>query len=71
VYALPATCFHAGFLLGLFFDPEDGGDMFLRNVRMTFNGLHGVISQNMVFLFIHLFIRLFIDIFSTSGYTVG
>jgi hypothetical protein len=28
----PATCFHAGFLLGLFFDPADGGDMFLRNV---------------------------------------
>jgi hypothetical protein len=27
-----ATCFHAGFLLGLFFDPEDGGNMFLRNV---------------------------------------
>jgi hypothetical protein len=27
-----ATCFHAGFLLSLFFDPEDGGDMFLRNV---------------------------------------
>jgi hypothetical protein len=25
-------CFHAGFLLGLFFDPEDRGDMFLRNV---------------------------------------
>jgi hypothetical protein len=25
------TCFHAGFLLGLFFDPEDIGDMFLRN----------------------------------------
>jgi hypothetical protein len=24
--------FHAGFLLGLFFDSEDGGDMFLRNV---------------------------------------
>jgi hypothetical protein len=23
---------HAGFFLGLLFDPEDGGDMFLRNV---------------------------------------
>jgi hypothetical protein len=23
---------HAGFLLGLFFGPENGGDMFLRNV---------------------------------------
>jgi hypothetical protein len=30
--ALLATCFHTGFLLGLFFDPEDGGDMFFRNV---------------------------------------
>jgi hypothetical protein len=29
---LLATCFHTGFLLGLFFYPEDGGDMFLRNV---------------------------------------
>jgi hypothetical protein len=26
------NCFHAGILLGLFFGPEDGGDMFLRNV---------------------------------------
>jgi hypothetical protein len=31
-------------LLGLFFDPEDGGDMFLRNVD-----LHGVISQKIIF----------------------
>jgi hypothetical protein len=30
--ALLATCLHAGFLLGLFFDPEDGGNMFLRNI---------------------------------------
>jgi hypothetical protein len=35
--ALPATCFRAGFLLGLFLDPEDGVDMYLRNVgwRLT------------------------------------
>jgi hypothetical protein len=29
---LLATCFHASFLLGLFSDTEDGGDIFLRNV---------------------------------------
>jgi hypothetical protein len=27
-----ASSFHAGLLLNLFFDPEDGGNMFLRNV---------------------------------------
>jgi hypothetical protein len=30
---LLATCFYASFLLGLSFDPEDGGIMFLRNIR--------------------------------------
>jgi hypothetical protein len=30
--ALLATYFHAGILLGLFFDPEDGSDMFLLNL---------------------------------------
>jgi hypothetical protein len=31
-YQLESREFIAGFLLGLFFDPEEGGDMFLRNV---------------------------------------
>jgi hypothetical protein len=30
--ALLVTCFHAGFLLSLYVNPEDVGDMFLRNV---------------------------------------
>jgi hypothetical protein len=29
-----STCYHAAFLLGLFFDPEDGSDMLLRNVGL-------------------------------------
>jgi hypothetical protein len=29
---LLSTCFHASFLLGLIFSPEDGGNMFLRNI---------------------------------------
>jgi hypothetical protein len=43
-----AACFHSDFLLGLFFDPEDEG-MFLRNVGLIFNGLHGIISQKIEF----------------------
>jgi hypothetical protein len=30
--ALLAACIHAGFFLGLFFNHEDGGDLFPRNV---------------------------------------
>jgi hypothetical protein len=32
--ALLATCFHVAFLLGLFFNLEDGGNMFLQNVGL-------------------------------------
>jgi hypothetical protein len=32
MHAPLATCIQAYFLLGLFFDPEDGSEMFLRNV---------------------------------------
>jgi hypothetical protein len=46
--ALLATCFHAGFLLGIFFDPEDGDDVHPKR-RLTFNGLYGFISQKVVF----------------------
>jgi hypothetical protein len=41
---LLAICFHTGIWLSLFCYPENGGDMFLRNVWFTFNGVHGVIS---------------------------
>jgi hypothetical protein len=34
----------AGFLLGLFFDPEDRGDVPPKRL-LTFKGLHSVISQ--------------------------
>jgi hypothetical protein len=29
----------------IFFDPEYGGDIFFRNVGLTFKGLHGITSQ--------------------------
>jgi hypothetical protein len=38
---LLTTCSNAGSLLG----PEDGVDMSLRNLGLTFNGLHGVVFQ--------------------------
>jgi hypothetical protein len=42
----------AGFLLSLFFDPEDEGD-FLPKRRLTFNGLHGVIPEDKTFQFFY------------------
>jgi hypothetical protein len=41
-FYLSCYLLHAGFFLSLFFDPEDGCDMFLRKRRLTFNGLNGV-----------------------------
>jgi hypothetical protein len=49
-----ATSFHADFLLGLFLDPENWCDV-PPKLRLTFNGLHGVISQK-----IELFLRMFL-----------
>jgi hypothetical protein len=42
---LSLLCFPPGLILGLFLDPEDGGEMFLRNVNLISNVLHGVILQ--------------------------
>jgi hypothetical protein len=35
---------HVSFSLGLFFGPQDGGDVSPKQ-QLAFNGLHGVISQ--------------------------
>jgi hypothetical protein len=40
-------CFHADILPGLFFDPEDGGNVPLKH-WLTFNRIHGVIYQKTV-----------------------
>jgi hypothetical protein len=49
-----ATWFHAGFLLCLFFKPEDGGNMFLRNVGRSPN--HTAIQHKRWYSFIILFV---------------
>jgi hypothetical protein len=45
-----ATCFQAGFLLGLFLDYENGGDVPPKR-PLKFNGVHGVISQKIELFF--------------------
>jgi hypothetical protein len=37
----PCNLLHAGFLLGLVFDPEEVGDMFLR-ITLPSSGLYGI-----------------------------
>jgi hypothetical protein len=36
---------HAGILLVLLFNPEDGGNMFHPKSRLIFNGILGILSQ--------------------------
>jgi hypothetical protein len=43
-----ASSFHAGILRGLL-DPENGSDYVPPESRLTFNGLHGLISHKVVF----------------------
>jgi hypothetical protein len=49
---------HDGFLLRLFFEPEDGGGMFLPERRLILDELHGVISYNIqLFVFLSAYIN--------------
>lgn len=60
LYFWPTFLLHAGFLFGLFSDPEDGSNTFLQNDGWILSGQHGVISLK-IELFIFFLISL--DIF--------
>jgi hypothetical protein len=57
-WALLATCFHPGFLLGLFIDPEDGGDIFLRDVSLLSTDYSGM-SQKVELVMHNLFSKMY------------
>jgi hypothetical protein len=62
------TCFHAVFVFGLFFDPDDGGDVSPKR-QLNFNVLHGVIYQKILFFITTAvntskFYRFFVVLFS-------
>jgi hypothetical protein len=42
-----AICLRIRFLLRFLFGPKNGGDRFLRKFGLSFNGLHGVIFQEL------------------------
>jgi hypothetical protein len=48
---------HDGSLLGLFFDPEDGGDVFLRNVGWFSTGYTGLYPKRQTFSNHHFTLR--------------
>jgi hypothetical protein len=56
-WAVLATYFHAGFLLGLFIDPEDRGNMFCQ-CQFTFSRLHSVIPQKVELFIYNMFSKI-------------
>jgi hypothetical protein len=45
------TCFHAGFLLGLFFDPQDEVDVFPRNVGWLSVGINCIRWKTSIYFY--------------------
>jgi hypothetical protein len=60
--SLPA-CYllHSAFLLGLFFDPEDGGNMFIQNVG-SLSTDYSVISKKMEIFKVKIFQQLLVKV---------
>jgi hypothetical protein len=68
IFRAAACCLlHAGFLLGLLFNPEDEGDMFLRNVgslSMDYRMLHQFSSVRCSYKYVHVYI---LQLFSANN----
>jgi hypothetical protein len=58
---LPSIFFHAPFLFGLFVDPEDDGDMFLRNADLLsrdYTHLYPRRQNSLIILIVELLLEL-------------